>query len=540
MLNRQLGPYTILAPLGAGGMGEVYRARDNKLGRDVAIKILPSHFTADPERRARFAREARTLATLNHPHIGAIYGLEEAEGVSALVLELVEGPTLADRLERGALRIPQALTIARQIAEALNEAHEHGIIHRDLKPANIVLQGSLDGVSNDVRAKVLDFGLAKPMTVDLAAGPTAAGSGSFDGTADGRILGTPAYMSPQQARADGRQAHGYLGLRLRAVRDAQRTPRVRRQTISDTLAQVLEREPDWSLLPAGMPPALRILVQHSLRRDPERRLHDIADARIELEEMDASAGEPPQQASDKPGRVSRERLAWTVASALGAVAVVALFLYFRGAAGPAGRIEFPIVRPESWSTISGGTPAPNFDVSPDGRYVVVAASSKGVSMLWMRETDNPAWRVLSGTEGAGGFFWSPDSRSTAFFTGQTLKQVDLSGGVPVTLTTAAVGQVPSGAWGPDGTILIGGTSTSGSCHRKLTDRRRSRRWKGTRRSSMAIVPSRWRSLPLSRAERSSERAADWIAHRRQNSLARSLRFARAIRRRTSPVEIFGH
>ncbi len=162
MIDRQIGPYTILAPLGAGGMGEVYRARDSKLGRDVAIKILPSHFTADPERRSRFAREARTLATLNHPHIGAIYGLEEADGVSALVLELVEGQTLADRLERGPLPLAQALTIARQVAEALDAAHEKGIVHRDLKPANIVLQGAPDRLSADVRAKVLDFGLAKP------------------------------------------------------------------------------------------------------------------------------------------------------------------------------------------------------------------------------------------------------------------------------------------------------------------------------------------------------------------------------------------
>ncbi len=200
MIDRQIGPYTIVAPLGAGGMGEVYRARDSKLGRDVAIKILPSHFTADPERRSRFAREARTLATLNHPHIGAIYGLEEADGVSALVLELVEGQTLADRLERGPLPLPQALAIARQIAEALDAAHEKGIVHRDLKPANIVLQGAPDRLSADVRAKVLDFGLAKPMATDGAAAPTQGPSDSFGGTADGRILGTPAYMSPEQAR----------------------------------------------------------------------------------------------------------------------------------------------------------------------------------------------------------------------------------------------------------------------------------------------------------------------------------------------------
>ena len=168
MIGRQLGPYTIVAPLGAGGMGEVYRARDSKLGRDVAIKILPSHFTADPERRARFAREARLLATLNHPHIGAIYGLEETDGVTALVLELVEGPTLADRLARGPLPVPEALAIARQIAEALDAAHEKGIVHRDLKPANIVLQSAANAAGVPpvhARAKVLDFGLAKTMAV---------------------------------------------------------------------------------------------------------------------------------------------------------------------------------------------------------------------------------------------------------------------------------------------------------------------------------------------------------------------------------------
>jgi eukaryotic-like serine/threonine-protein kinase len=200
MLNRQLGPYTILAPLGSGGMGEVYRARDSKLGRDVAIKILPSHFTADLERRARFAREARLLATLNHPHIGAIYGLEESDGVTALVLELVEGPTLADRLARGPLPIAEALAIARQIAEALDAAHEKGVVHRDLKPANIVLQSATNAAgvaSGEARAKVLDFGLAKTLSV---AGDSDGRTETFEGTADGRILGTPAYMSPEQAR----------------------------------------------------------------------------------------------------------------------------------------------------------------------------------------------------------------------------------------------------------------------------------------------------------------------------------------------------
>jgi serine/threonine protein kinase len=203
MIGRHLGPYTIIAPLGSGGMGEVYRARDTKLGRDVAIKILPSHFTSDAERRARFGREARLLATLNHPHSGAIYGLEETDGVTALVLELVEGPTLADRLEKGPLPIAEALAIARQIAEALDAAHEKGIVHRDLKPANIVLQEATNpaGVpSGDVRTKVLDFGLAKTLALGTGQDLTQRPPGSLDGTADGRILGTPAYMSPEQAR----------------------------------------------------------------------------------------------------------------------------------------------------------------------------------------------------------------------------------------------------------------------------------------------------------------------------------------------------
>ncbi len=249
MIGRQLGPYTIVAPLGAGGMGEVYRARDSKLGRDVAIKILPSHFTADPERRARFAREARLLATLNHPHIGAIYGLEETDGVTALVLELVEGPTLADRLARGPLPIPEALAIARQIAEALDAAHEKGIVHRDLKPANVVLQSSANtaGVqSSDVRAKVLDFGLAKTMAVGVEGDLTQRPPGSLDGTEEGRILGTPAYMSPEQARGEPSISERTSG---RSAACSSRCCRVdgrsRAKTITDTLAQLLEHDPDW-------------------------------------------------------------------------------------------------------------------------------------------------------------------------------------------------------------------------------------------------------------------------------------------------------
>ncbi len=288
MIGRQLGPYTIVAPLGAGGMGEVYRARDTKLGRDVAIKILPSHFTADPERRARFAREARLLATLNHPHIGAIYGLEEADGVTALVLELVEGPTLADRLARGPLPIAEALAIARQIAEALDAAHEKGIVHRDLKPANIVLQSARTRwrPSGDVRAKVLDFGLAKTMAVGSEGDLTQRPSGSLDGTAEGRILGTPAYMSPEQARGqavDKRTDIWAFGCVLFEMLAGRRAFRRRHDVRHD-------RRASWSAsrtgprCPPRRPPSIRTLLDRCLRKDPAKRLHDIADARIELDD----------------------------------------------------------------------------------------------------------------------------------------------------------------------------------------------------------------------------------------------------------------
>ena len=288
MVGRQLGPYTFLAPLGAGGMGEVYRARDSKLGRDVAIKILPSPFTSDPERRARFAREARLLATLNHPHIGAIYGLEETDGVTALVLELVEGPTLADRLSRGPLPVSEALAIARQIAGAIDAAHEKGIVHRDLKPANIVLQSATNAAgvpSGDARAKVLDFGLAKTIAVGLEGDLTQHPSGSLDGTAEGRILGTPAYMSPEQARGqavDKRTDIWAFGCVLYEMLSGRRA--FDGDTISDTLVSILEHEPDWTALPAATPASVRTLLARCLRKDPRKRLHDIADALIELDE----------------------------------------------------------------------------------------------------------------------------------------------------------------------------------------------------------------------------------------------------------------
>ncbi len=275
LIGREIGAYRILSLLGAGGMGEVYRARDTKLGRDVAIKVLPPAFTADPERVARFEREARTLAMLNHPHIGAIYGLEEHDGVRVLVLEIVEGSTLANRLAVRPVPLMEALGFARQIAEALEAAHDRGIVHRDLKPANI-------SITPDGSAKVLDFGLAKVLTgdgstLDLTESP------KMTGTREGMILGTAAYMSPEQARGkpvDKRSDIWSFGCVLYEML-AGRTP-FPGETLSDTIAAVLEREPDWSALPEKTPPRIRQLLHRCLEKDPKARLRDIGEARIEL------------------------------------------------------------------------------------------------------------------------------------------------------------------------------------------------------------------------------------------------------------------
>ena len=460
MIDRRLGPYTIVAPLGAGGMGEVYRARDSKLGRDVAIKILPSHFTADPERRARFAREARTLATLNHPHIGAIYGLEEADGVSALVLELVEGPTLAERLERGALPIPQALAVARQIAEALEAAHEKGIVHRDLKPANIVLQGALDGLSTDVRAKVLDFGLAKPIAVDLAAGPAAPASGSFGGTADGRILGTPAYMSPEQARGltvDKRTDIWAFGCVLFEMLSGRRA--FDGDTMSDTVVSVLERDPDWDVLPRDTPLSIRTLLARSLRKDPRKRLHDIADALIEMDDAAKpvmNSGQASGKARGAPGR-SRQRLTWTAAWILASVVLTAgLFAVLSRRGDPDAGLASELALTPPPGTRFSGTYLP-FAIAPDGKHVAIVTVTGGEEFrLWIRPLGSSTAWPLPGTEGVQYPFWSPDSKQVAFFAADKLKRVAINGGAPVDVATGVVVGTANGggAWNREDFIVF--------------------------------------------------------------------------------------
>ncbi len=312
VVGQQVGPYQIHGRLGAGGMGEVYRAHDTKLGRDVAIKILPRVFTSDPERLARFEREARILAALNHPNIGAIYGLEHADGIRALVLEFVDGETLGDRIARGPLALKDALPIGLQIAEALEAAHDKGIVHRDLKPSNVAL-------TRDHTAKVLDFGLAKTSTAG-AAGDLAAPTMTVAGTREGVVLGTAPYMSPEQARGqavDKRTDIWAFGCVLYEML-AGRTP-FARATLTDTLAAIVDRAPDWDALPRSTPPTITRLLRRCLDKDPKRRLRDIGDARVEIEDARTTAAAPTAEvtSSSKSARVP-----WLVAAAASIVALL--------------------------------------------------------------------------------------------------------------------------------------------------------------------------------------------------------------------------
>jgi eukaryotic-like serine/threonine-protein kinase len=458
LLGRQVGQYTVVAHLGTGGMGEVYRAHDSKLGRDVALKILPAHYTGDPERRQRFVREARLLATLNHPNIGAIYGFDDIDGHSALVLELVEGTTLADRIAHGPLAVAEALTIGRQIADALAAAHDKRIVHRDLKPANIVLQVP-SGSPASVRAKVLDFGLAK--TIAGSDGPLdAPSSGALDSTIDGRILGTPGYMSPEQARGetvDRRTDIWAFGCVLFEMLSGK--PAFGGPSPVETLAAVMTCDPEWTALPVDTSPEIRSLLRRCLRKDPDKRLHDIADARIELDE-----GVDPRVVTESKGIPTRRwsrswyRLGWIVALGV-AVTTIAFAVATRRNTGrlPLERLEFAIAPPEGGRFT--GT-SPEFAISPDGRFIVFAATSKSSSELWLHSLASGDARTLPATQGGRNPFWSPDGRSIGFFANNHLKTIQVTNGSPITLCAApgtTGGSIPhSGAWSSQGRIIFSG------------------------------------------------------------------------------------
>ncbi len=448
----RLGVFTITAKIGVGGMGEVYQATDTNLKRQVAIKVLPASVAGDADRLARFQREAEVLAALNHPHIAAIYGLEKTPDGTALVMELVEGDDLSQRIARGALPIDEALPIAKQIAEALEAAHEQGIIHRDLKPANIK-------VRRDGTVKVLDFGLAK--AVDGAGGMGQAGRAGLSMsptlttpamTQAGMILGTAAYMSPEQARGkpvDARTDIWAFGCVLYEMLTGARS--FKGDDVSDVLAKILEREPDFAALPEATPPAIRRLLRRSLEKDRARRLHHIGDARIEIDEASTAPVEKPVTPAAAPEPLAR----WRSAAMLGAAVLLAAVALVAGLSLRRASPD-PVVTRLEVSTPEATFPF-QFALSPDGRRLVFVAGP-GSSQLYLRSLDQVSAQPLGGTEGARYPFWAPDSGAIGFFADSKLKRLDLSGGTPLSLADAPSGR--GGTWNSDGVIVFTSTSAS--------------------------------------------------------------------------------
>ena len=400
----RLGPYEIVSPLGAGGMGEVYRARDTKLHRDVAIKILPEAFASDAERVARFTREAQALATLNHPHIAQIYGFEESSGVRALVIELVEGEDLAQRIARGAIPIDEALAIAKQIADALEAAHEQGIIHRDLKPANIKLRP-------DGTVKVLDFGLAKVGATGATGAAANSPTFTVAATQMGMIIGTAAYMAPEQARGksvDKRADIWAFGCVLFEMLTGR--PVFAGDTVTDVLASVVQRQPDWNQLPPATPPGIRRLLDVCLQKDPKRRLRDIGDARLNDEDMMGRAVEASASAASSRSVV----IASIVALACGLIGAAAGWWLRPAETLVPARFTIPLPAGDTFAD----TRMPVLALSPDGRTLVYTAVRNGIQRLFRRPFDGFREEPIAGTDGAYAPFFSPDGAWLGFFDAQ--------------------------------------------------------------------------------------------------------------------------
>ena len=449
--DSQLGPFRIESLLGAGGMGEVYRAYDTKLHRAVAIKVLPDFFAQHPDRLARFEEEARALAALNHPHIGAIYGVEESAGVAALVLELVEGPTLAERLAVGPLPFDEVIWIARQLAEGLEAAHERGIVHRDLKPANIK-------ITPDGKVKILDFGLAKTAGSPPGAALTPSTTSPRDATQFGVVLGTVGYMSPEQARGqavDKRTDIWAFGCVLFEMCAHQ--PPFAGATISDAQAAVIEREPDWQLLRAGTPANLVRLLRRCLTKDPKLRLRDIGEARIALEPDTDTAEVAPR--SERRHVAAIAAIAAILATA--ASFAIAFAIFGPPRSGPSvspSPVRFEVAPPEG-TNFSNNPGQTFFALSPDGSQLAFiaaaeAASASGRNRLWLRRVADLEAQPQRGTEGATSMFWSPDGLSLAFLADRKLKRIDLPDGAVVTICDDA-GTYGHGTWGAGGVILLG-------------------------------------------------------------------------------------
>jgi Tol biopolymer transport system component len=445
----RLGPYEVVAPLGAGGMGEVWRARDTTLDRDVAIKILPPVFATDPDRLARFEREAKVLASLNHPNVAGIFGLHEQDGVRFLAMELVPGEDLAKRLERGPLPLHDALDVARQVAAALEAAHGSGIVHRDLKPANV--QRAPDGT-----VKVLDFGLAKALEApggDLRQSMTVTSAGSVAGM----IVGTAAYMSPEQARAqpvDRRTdlwAFGCLVFEMLAGKKA-----FDGLTVTDVLAAVVTRDPDWSALPTGTPLPVRRLLRRCLEKDLKKRLRDAGDASLLLEDNpeDARAGAIAPAAPAALVAPWTRWLPWAVALVLAAVLAATFAMKGGSKRAPASPMILSAKLPPGvkLDIENNGGESPILAITRDGSRIVFVGDVEGTRELYVRSIDKLTAAPVPGTEGAFAPFFSPDGRWIAFFTPSKLKKIPVEGGEPIELAEA--GMARGGVWCDDDTIVF--------------------------------------------------------------------------------------
>jgi serine/threonine-protein kinase len=457
LIGQDLSHYRVTAALGAGGMGEVYRATDTRLGRDVAIKVLPAEVAQDPDRLTRFEREAKLLASLNHPNIAHVYGFESAtlaDGSAAhfLAMELVPGEDLAERLKRGAIPVAEALGIAKQIAEALEEAHDKGIVHRDLKPANVKL-------TPEGKVKVLDFGLAKAWegpgaaSSDLSQSPTLA----HTGTAAGLILGTAAYMSPEQARGktvDKRADIWSFGVVLFEMLTGQKL--FTGETVSDVLAGVLTREPDWARLPVSVPGSIRRLLGRCLERDPKQRSRDIGDVRLELQASADRSIEGPRA----PASPQRRRLlvAAALAAGLGLGALAGAVAARRGSGAPkSGVVRFEVSLPAGLAlavSSRGG-----LAIAPDDSAVAFVATDGKATRLYVKRLDQAAPSPIANTEDAQGPFFSSDGRWLGFFAKGQLQKVALADFTLVRI--AAIADATGASWAPDGTIVIAPGLSSG-------------------------------------------------------------------------------
>jgi serine/threonine-protein kinase len=454
-----IGAYEVIASLGAGGMGEVYRARDTRLNRDVALKIVPEAFALDADRLARFQREAQVLASLNHPNIAAIYGLEGAmdgppEGghyIRALVLELVEGETLADRLARGPIPLDEALPLARQIAEALESAHDQGVIHRDLKPANIK-------VRDDGTVKVLDFGLAKMLEPGSGAGDQGSGSLSLSPTITtpamtqlGMILGTAAYMAPEQARgkaADRRSDVWAFGCVLFEMLTGKQT--FAGEDVTDVIAAVVRGEPAWDALPKDLPPAIRLLLQRCLEKDRRKRIGDISGVLFVLREPALATAAPVPAALPSPST----RRPWRTAALLGAalaggaaIAAAAAWILLQPAPPNVSRLVMTTGNTEIARNVVGRHVA----IAPDASSVAFIGSDGSVPMVYVRRLDS--YDVVRVAPAAVAPFYRPDGREIGFFSQGVLRRVSVTGGPSVEVTRVE-GQTGGGSWGDDGTIVF--------------------------------------------------------------------------------------